>query len=359
MSEKKPFNVWLLDTKGSVSIVNEIIKCLSSDKYIKTNVISVDKNSAAKRSFNISSFHILDSNKDEWVAQINSIVNDNDINVLLPCEEPDALFTLENHDKLSQYFSIASLPDESNYKTGINKYKLAEYIRDKDIPCPDEVAKLNINDLKSEDFPIIAKPIDGSGGVGIKKINNHDQLSQLQEEILGDGNILIQKFMGDYDIDCSVFCKDGKILAHTIQKGLLPDSDNFSPPLAITFVENNKVYEAAEKLMAALNWSGIAHIDMRYDIKTDTAYIIEISGRYWASVLASCVAGVNFPKIACYDAIGQNISDNIDKKQISYAKYSSLLKLRKSGIKVDKTNFRHVIADPIPEISIKLTKLFK
>src|SRR5439155_12421826 len=59
-----------------------------------------------------------------------------------------------------------------------------------------------------------------------------------------------------------------------------------------------------QRVVAALGWEGIAHIDMREDPESGEVRVIEVNPRYWSSLLASHAAGVNFPYLACLSALG-------------------------------------------------------
>lgn len=49
------------------------------------------------------------------------------------------------------------------------------------------------------------------------------------------------------------------------------------------------------KLMGALRWTGIAHVQFLIDTESDEPYYMETNGRFWASTQGSIHAGWNFP----------------------------------------------------------------
>jgi hypothetical protein len=79
----------------------------------------------------------------------------------------------------------------------------------------------------------------------------------------------------------------------------------FRPPGGVEFVHDERVIGVVRELMAAVRWSGVAHVDLRYDSNTGAVNIIEVNPRFWGSVLASLHAGVNFPHLACLAALGR------------------------------------------------------
>jgi len=84
--------------------------------------------------------------------------------------------------------------------------------------------------------------------------------------------------------------------------------------VGIEFVYDERVVQVVERLMRLLNWSGVAHIDLRFDQDEDEIKVIEINGRYWGSLLGSLNAGINFPALAvqCCNGVA------IEKKTYSF-----------------------------------------
>lgn len=157
-------------------------------------------------------------------------------------------------------------------------------------------------------FPALLKPARGSYGRGIVYLERPEQARAFAGADVPGGYIL-QSYVEGYDVDCSVLCVDGRIVAHTIQRGFLPGYHRFGAPAGIEFVHDRRVYDVASHAMRALCWSGVAHIDLRWDRTDDTIKVIEINPRYWGSLLGSLVAGVNFPYLACAAAAGEKVID--------------------------------------------------
>ena len=62
--------------------------------------------------------------------------------------------------------------------------------------------------------------------------------------------------------------------------------------MGVEFLYEDKLLKSVMILIKPLNWSGITHIDMRYDEKTNNFKVIEINPRFWSSIEASLFAGV-------------------------------------------------------------------
>ena len=176
---------------------------------------------------------------------------------------------------------------------------------------------------------------------------------------------IIQNYINGYDIDMSVLCKNGKILAYTIQKGMINrNADSFESPIGIQFLFEEKILNIIAKTMTVLNWSGVAHIDLRYDSNEDDFKIIEINPRYWGSLEGSKKVGVNFPYLHCLTSLGIEYAQP-DYRYEKFVKKSGQLKILKSKIGLQKgsfefsknTSFRADIFDPLPKILMAFLKI--
>jgi len=63
-----------------------------------------------------------------------------------------------------------------------------------------------------------------------------------------------------------------------------------------------------------MNWEGIAEIDYIFDEKENIVKLLEVNGRFWASLSLSIYAGLDYPKILfkCYN--NEDITDKINRK---------------------------------------------
>ncbi|MCK5443431.1 MAG: ATP-grasp domain-containing protein, partial [Maribacter sp.] len=158
-----------------------------------------------------------------------------------------------------------------------------------------------------------------------------------------------------HDIDCSVLCKEGEVLAYTIQKGNLWNKKAFSPPIGLSMVYEPKLLETIKRLMKSLHWSGVAHVDLRYDKKSKTFKVLEINPRYWATLHASLMAGINFPYLLCLSTEG--IKYNVPNyENIEYLNLKGLFQ-RISDNKLfilrwkyiwKNTPLKYTLMDPLP-----------
>jgi predicted ATP-grasp superfamily ATP-dependent carboligase len=63
--------------------------------------------------------------------------------------------------------------------------------------------------------------------------------------------------------------------------------------------------ESARRMLAALDWHGVAMVEFRWDAGTDRFWLLEINGRFWGSLPLALACGVDFPYYLYEVALGQ------------------------------------------------------
>lgn len=120
------------------------------------------------------------------------------------------------------------------------------------------------------------------------------------------------------------------------------------------------------RLIDRLKWSGIAHIDLRYDEQDGQVKILEINPRFWASLPGTLIAGVNFPYLACLVGLGvifpkveyqfqRFVGSKVAIRMV--AQYFS--RRGKTGLDFDTTNLGLVLKDPFPEVFKSCFQVYK
>jgi predicted ATP-grasp superfamily ATP-dependent carboligase len=160
----------------------------------------------------------------------------------------------------------------------------------------------SVGDLR---FPILAKPpVNTGGGDGILKFGSAPSLQEYLQVHELTYPLVFQEFIEGFDTGCNVLCKDGEILAYTVQKGYLYKNKPFSPQIGLSIIHDQRVFLLAKNLMRSLNWNGVANIDLIYDVTNQEYKVLEINPRYWLTTVGSMMAGVNFPKLYCDAVMG-------------------------------------------------------
>ena len=167
----------------------------------------------------------------------------------------------------------------------------------------------------------------------------------------------MQSLIEGRDLGINVLCRDGQILAATVQHPIKTSSEPFGTAIGIEFRDDPAAWDVAERLIRELGWSGIANIDMRFDARGKIPLVLELNGRYWFTLLGSLNAGVNFPLLMCEMCLGE-LKANRKPHRARYFSGETLCAFEPGGrgtfrIRPHETNLRYF--DPFPT-AIRLTK---
>src|SRR5205085_9406956 len=119
----------------------------------------------------------------------------------------------------------ANVPPLASFDIAQDKWQLAQFARRHALPHPTTVLAAGLIDDPAErnalDFPILLKPRSGANGAGIVRVPTADALvAELQQVTRNPWDYIAQVETTGYDIDCSVLCRQGEVIAHTVQRGI-------------------------------------------------------------------------------------------------------------------------------------------
>ncbi len=327
MSVIDKISVLIPDGQGTLAMW--AVLGLSLQKEVDIYILS-DKNDAmAKDSGRIKGFYYMTfDTPEQWISNINTIVVKYDIDIVMPVAEDGIKNIILNKENLPFADKLSILPDNAVFDLANNKGRLAQHMEKYNISHPKTLV-YNANqrhDVDDIDFPIILKPLyDTGGGKGICSFDNQIELDNFYNNSNLEGDYIVQELIDGYDMGFNVFCKEGEILAYTIQKATMKSHEKFAPQIAVKFLFKKEIYDLVERLVKSLNWSGVANVDIRYDNKRDKYNIIEINPRYWESLDASIAVGVNFPYLVCLASLNKSFP----LPKYKFEEYVNLLGLNK------------------------------
>lgn len=337
-----------------------VIQCLSHIERYKLFVLSNKKRTATKYSKYTSYYkYYKRTTETDWLEIVKNEIRANNISVVVPIAEPEHSFFIKYKDAISQISKIIPLPELSNFEIAKGKKLLSDFAETNNIAHPRSFYITSESDkqqmLATANFPILIKPVDQKGGDGIIKVMTGEDFEEQVPKIVQP--LFIQEYIEGYDIDCSVLCLNGKIITYTIQKGTLVGHNPYAPQLGFDFITNEEVFQIAKTTMSKLNWSGVAHLDLRYDSKTNSYLLLEINPRFWGSIEGSRVSGINFPDLAIQLAQGNLPTDN-GFSAISFMRLKGVFKSikRRPGFifnrsyLMNNTEVKTFLNDPLPTL---------
>ncbi len=152
--------------------------------------------------------------------------------------------------------------------------------------------------LQEIGFPFLIKPYNDSGGKGIKKVYNKEELNEAFDENLEKYNQppLIQEIAEGEDYCLTVFVDKGELRASLAYKNLHKFPAKSGSGVMRETIDEKPFTSEAVKLLGPLKWSGTAQIDFLWTGKSnEVPRMIEANPRFWAGLFHSVQSGVDYP----------------------------------------------------------------
>ena len=272
------------------------------------------------------------------------------IDVVLPIADFAIRILSERRHAVSWGTKLPPLPEPHTFGIATNKARLADFLVGHRIPHPPTLivtsGRVVHEQLTELIFPVLTKPPLSSGGIGIRRFDALESLIAFLAEQPVNEQWVVQTFIEGRDLGVNVLCRNGRIMAATVQLAIQTSSKPFASPIGVELRDDPSAMNVVSKLVDELGWSGVANIDMRVDGTDKNPQVLEVNGRYWFSLLGSLNAGVNFPLLACEECLG-GITANREPHVARYfsGKEATLLSLLGGGrsrIRPHETNWRYI-----------------
>ncbi|MBN3519774.1 ATP-grasp domain-containing protein [Algoriphagus lutimaris] len=357
-SKSSSFSVLIPD--GDEANALSVVRCLAEVKNIQVFVISERKYAPIRFSRYVKKFiHFPFGDNECYLEGIMNALEKTKADVLLPVGVRAVRLIVEKKGTFSKVIANITTPEIKSFDIADDKWLLSRWLKEKNIAHPETLLFSpgeSLEEVVSKiSFPIIVKPRVGWGGKGIEIFENNDQFRAWYSEFDHRMDLIVQDYIKGYDIDCSLLGEKGEILAYTIQKSIKYSAD-YPWPYGLEFKNHEEILSIVKDLVEKFNWSGIVHIDLRYDEVEKRAKLIEMNPRFWASVTASVFAGVNFPYLACLTALGVELptiklADKIVVRSGPAVKmtWKKMFKNQKS-LNFDNSFLEFIAKDPLPTI---------
>lgn len=354
-------SVLIPDCQDHKPLVLQVIHSLSLRKDVTIYGMTTVKQNYLKYSRYLKHLsYYPDTEIEGWISNINKEVEKFQIDIVLPVFEIGIRKLIENKNLLKSKNKLCILPSLHNFSIAGDKGKLYTHLSENGFPCPESVVTEanELPDLKSLNFPVIAKPVIGfGGGDEIIVLKDQEDVNKYSKSAKFKCNAIYQNFISGYDLCCNVLCNNGEVVAYSIQNASISDKDDVTPQTGFRFIQEQEVIEITKKVMQSLDWSGVANIDFRYDEVAKTFKIIEINTRYWINIDASAIANVNFPYLHCLLTLDQP-KEWQEANRIAYLNLKGLVRqirkkpstIFKFGYLKNNTPLMFALKDPIPMV---------
>jgi predicted ATP-grasp superfamily ATP-dependent carboligase len=230
--------------------------------------------------------------------------------LLMPMTERTILGLLTGRDAVESRARLAPLPSEEALGIAFDKEQTLRLARSLGIPAPRTIAPRSLDEVaalrKEVSYPAVIKPRRSEIATADDRIVPGGtaaycfRASDLEARYLAVHRRaplpLIQEYVPGQGYGISALCVRGRLrvlFAHRRLRTIRPTGsgsalrESVPPPPAML--------EAAESLLGALRWHGVAMVEFKLDPRDGRPKLMEINGRFWNSLPLAIAAGVDFP----------------------------------------------------------------
>jgi D-aspartate ligase len=245
--------------------------------------------------------------------------------VIFPTRDLDVLFLDRYRAVLTPHYRLA-IPSRSALGQALDKHTFASLARQSGLSVPKTMVVRTREDLdevsKEVGFPCVIKPISSHQwreGTNWQKVGGrkaflsdsrevlgreYDQVSAAYHEVLAQewipGKTDAIVVLGGY-----VGAKSELLAYFTARKIVQSPDEYFGTGCLIRSEEIPALLEPTRRLFKALEYSGMAEVEYKFDARTGEYKLIELNARHWDQHELSRTSGVNLTWVAYADLIGQ------------------------------------------------------
>lgn len=255
---------------------------------------------------------------EEYKAQLLTLLAKNKYDAIIPMEDAVIKIILDEREAVEKLTHVA-LPLRENYYSAYYKMETLMLAESIGVPVPKTLYSPSVEELRGNDelaFPLIIKPVAGSGSRGLKKVHTKEELLKFYPDIVRHyGACVVQEALPQEGkgLGVGLIAKDGEVLcSYTYTR--LREFPVTGGPGTLREVTNDQETQAyAAKLMHSLNWTGVAMVEFKTDVRTGKPKLMEINPRFWGSLELARYSGINLPKMLVQLSLGEEVKPQTAK----------------------------------------------
>lgn len=226
---------------------------------------------------------------------------------------------------------------ESSLKAN-NKFLMREALSQAGVKCPRYSMFRSAKETEGNDFkfPLIVKPSDRSGSLGVSKVHNHEELRKAVDEAVSfsfKGEAMVEEFIEGREISVEFISYHGVHYPLQITDKVTTGAPHFvelehHQPADLTEAQFKEIYNITRKALDALGLTdGASHSEYKITENGDI-YVMEIGGRmggdFIGSDLVRLSTGYDFVKGVIEVSLGK-----FEKPEVTKSRHSGVYFLSK------------------------------
>jgi predicted ATP-grasp superfamily ATP-dependent carboligase len=241
---------------------------------------------------------------DRWKRSLINIMEKEQFDLVIPCDDP-SIIPLQTHRAAFENTGRIYLLDDAVYEIANSKLKTVKLADSLGIAVPEQLEVQDEHQLMDAivafGFPMVLKS-DSSFALDDLRTRhevcialNRDEANGYFARMQGKRPVLVQKHFSGFGCGVELIADKGHILSafqhERVHEPLWGGGGSYRRSVALSM----DMYGAAEKLVSALGYTGVAMLEFKKNEKTGKWVFLEINARFWGSLPLAVACGMDFP----------------------------------------------------------------
>lgn len=265
-----------------------------------------------------------------YLEELKKLCLKEKVQAIISLIDPELLLMAKWKDELGKLGIKVIVSAEEAVDTCFDKLKMHKFLANNNFPYVKTYE--NLEDFnagyanKDIKFPVVIKPIMGSASLGLRVVNNYEELSLA---FVGQNGLLIQEFFcgEEFGVDVYVDIISKEVISIFAKKKLRMRSGETDKAIS---VKDETLFQLIKDFITKLGVMGPIDIDVFY--ANDKYYISEVNPRFGGGHLLAYECGDNYPQY-----IKNNLAGLVNSVNIGNYK-ENMLMLKHDDLIVKKWN---------------------
>ena len=317
-------NVLLLNAGTRNVLVRDFKKTIDG----KAKVIATDNYFLAPALYEADKYYIT-----PWITVegywdiVEDICVREDIGLIISLIDPELVALAKEKERFNKRGILVNSSDLDVICSTYNKYETLSKIKNMNYPwiktfCDIAEVKESVKEKKMS-FPVFVKPQNGSGSVGIAKVNTMEEL-----ELYNRDGYVIQEYMEGQEVGADIYVDliSGEVVSIFLKKKLKMRSGETDKSVSF---KDEKLFSMLKDFAVRFGLRGVNDIDVFE--KNGDFYISEINPRFGGGYIHAYECGVDIPQMLINNMNGIENVNSIGEydEGIYMMKYNDIRILKK------------------------------
>lgn len=242
---------------------------------------------------------------DSWQGELKDLLAKERFELVIPNDDAGVRALIGHRAVFSKLAKLA-LPNEKAFEYSFNKNKTYELAQEIGLPVPKQIEISSIDECDIFDqewsYPLVIKPVASSvvlkNSLYFLKVayaESKEELIDRLKPILSISKALVQEYFVGTGVGLEFLSNNGQICVAFQHVRVHEPMTGGGSAYRKSVVIDDELLQYVKMIVEALEYTGVAMVEFKYNFEKKEFVLIEINGRFWGSLPLAIASGVDFP----------------------------------------------------------------